>query len=321
MKKITLRSVTALAVCLLLLLQTSAAVPDRLVPGGNTVGLSLELDGVSVVEFSDDMAQKAGLRCGDLIVGVENMAITTVAELQEAVGNANGRPLKLTVRRDGEERHIKLAPTMTDQGPRLGVLVRDRLMGIGTLTYYNADDGSFGALGHGVNNADSGDLLPVKEGVLLPSAVASVEKGKAGAPGALRGSLCGRESCGEISKNTPQGIFGTMPPKENAALPVGSSDTVKKGTAEILSNVQGTDVRSYAVQILELYPSDGHDRNLLLRVTDPDLLNLTGGIVQGMSGSPIIQDGKLIGAVTHVLIDDPTQGYGIFIENMLDAAA
>ncbi len=321
MKKITLRSVTALAVCLLLLLQASAAVPDCLIPGGNTVGLSLELDGVSVVEFSDDMAQNAGLRCGDLIVAVEHKPISTVAELQEAVGNANGRPLRLTVRRDGEERQFKLAPMNTAQGPRLGILVRDKLMGIGTLTYYNADDGSFGALGHGVNNADNGALLPVKEGMLLPSAVDSVQRGKAGAPGALRGSLCGRESCGEICKNTPQGIFGTMPPKESPALPVASADVVKKGNAEILSNVQGTEVRSYTVQILELYPSDSHDRNLLLQVTDPELLNLTGGIVQGMSGSPIIQDGKLIGAVTHVLIDDPTQGYGIFIENMLDAAA
>ena len=320
MKHFTLRSVTALAVCLLLLLQTSAAVPERLIPGGNTVGLSLELDGVSVVEFSNDMAQKAGLRCGDLIVEAEDTPISTVEELQDAVRKADGRLLRLTVRRGTEERQVKLAPMDTPQGPKLGILVRDRLMGIGTLTYYNADDGTFGALGHGINNADNGAILPVKEGELLPSKVDSVQKGKEGAPGALQGSLCGQERCGEILQNTPQGIFGTMTPKDSEALPVGRADTVKKGDAEILSNVHGTEVRRYAVQILELYPSDSHDRNLLLRVTDPELLNLTGGIVQGMSGSPIIQDGHLIGAVTHVLIDDPTQGYGIFIENMLDAA-
>ena len=318
MKKFALRSVTALALCLLLFLQAGAA--EYLVPGGNTVGLSLELDGVSVVEFSADLAKNAGLRCGDLIVAVEDKPITTVAELQEAVSRAQGRLLRLTVRRQGEERQFKLAPMDTPQGPRLGILVRDRLMGIGTLTYYNAEDGSFGALGHGVNNADNGALFPMKEGSLLPSAVDSVEKGKSGAPGALKGSLCGGEACGEIQKNTPQGIFGTMPPKEAAPVPVGEAETIKKGAAEILSNVRGTEVRRYAVQILELYPSDSHDRNLLLQVTDPDLLNLTGGIVQGMSGSPILQNGHLVGAVTHVLIDDPTQGYGIFIENMLDAA-
>ena len=320
MKHFALRGVTALALCLLLLLQASA-MPDRLIPGGNTVGMALELDGVSVVEFTNDLAKHAGLRCGDLIVAVDDKPITTVGELQEAVSAAQGRMLRLTVQRDGKERQLKLSPADTPQGPKLGLLVRDRLMGIGTLTYYNADDGTFGALGHGVNSADTGELLPMKEGILLPTAVDSVEKGKAGAPGSLKGSLCGGESCGEIQKNTPQGIFGTMSPMDSEALPVASSDMVKKGNAEILSNVRGTEVRRYAVQIVELYPSDCHERNLLLRVTDPELLNLTGGIVQGMSGSPIIQDGKLIGAVTHVLVDDPTQGYGIFIENMLNAAA
>ncbi len=319
MGKVCIRGIGAVLLSMLLLLSASAAVPESLIPGGNTIGLELQLDGVSVVELANDVPARAGLRCGDLIRKVNHTEIETVDQLTRAVNACQGKPLTLVVLRSGEEKTVKLAPTQTAEGWKLGLYVRDHLNGIGTVTYYQPEDGSFGALGHGVNGGDS-SLLPVRGGAVLPSSVASVIRGESGTPGSLQGAVHGRSACGEILQNTQQGIFGTMEPVSTESLPVAQAGEVHKGRAEIRSNVQGTQVRSYSVRICEVYEGRNRDRNLLIEVTDPELLATTGGIVQGMSGSPIIQDGKLIGAVTHVLIDDPTQGYGIFIENMLDAA-
>lgn len=313
------KGAAAVLLSLLLTLSASAAMPETLIPGGNTIGLHLQLDGVSVVEFSNDVPAQAGLKRGDLICKVDGSPVSTVAALSEAVEASKGRALQLSILRDGKEKTVKFAPTQTAEGWRLGIYVRDSITGIGTVTYYDPSDGSFGALGHGVNNGDGGELVPLRSGNAMPSRVASVTRGKVGTPGALQGALCAEGACGNILQNTPQGIFGKMSPTQTAPIPLLPSDEVHKGEAQILSNVEGTEVRSYDIQICEIYPNDAHDRNLLIEVTDPDLLKTTGGIVQGMSGSPILQDGKLIGAVTHVLIDDPTQGYGIFIETMLDA--
>ena len=321
MKHQIFKGAAAVLLSLLLTLGASAAMPEALIPGGNTIGLQLQLDGVSVVEFSNDVPAQAGLRRGDLICKVDGSTVTTVAALSEAVASSQGRTLCLSVLRDGKEKTVKFAPTKTAEGWRLGLYVRDSITGIGTVTYYDPTNGTFGALGHGVNSGEAGELVPLRSGNALPSRVASVTRGKVGAPGALQGALCADGVCGNILQNTPQGIFGKMAPAQTATMPLASPDEVHKGAAQILSNVQDTQVRSYDIQICAVYPNDAHDRNLLIEVTDPDLLAATGGIVQGMSGSPIVQDGKLIGAVTHVLIDDPTQGYGIFIENMLDAAA
>ncbi len=311
----------ALLVCALLLTGAQAAVPETLIPGGNAIGLELQLDGVSVVELAEDLPARAGLRCGDLIRFVDDMPIHTVEHLTNAVQECRGKPLSLTVLRDGTEKTVKLSPIQSENGWRLGIYVRDHLDGIGTVTYYEQESGSFGALGHGVNGGDGKGLLPLRGGKVLPSEVASVSRGTAGSPGALCGALRGRESCGDVLQNTPRGIFGTMRPENHAPIPVAEASCVHKGPATIRSTVRGTEVQSYCVNICEIYNGESHDRNLLIRITDPTLLATTGGIVQGMSGSPIIQDGKLIGAVTHVLIDDPTMGYGIFIENMLEAAS
>ncbi len=310
-------------VLLLGLLRTvaGAAVPETLIPGGNTIGLELQLDGVSVVELAEDPPARAGLRCGDLIRYADGKEISTVEDLTSAVKLAGGRPIILTISRNGEERDIRLSPIAAETGWRLGIYVRDHLDGIGTVTYYEQEDGTFGALGHGVSGGEQGALLPLRGGKVLTSEVASVTRGKVGTPGALQGAVCSKESCGQVLRNTSRGIFGTMTPVENTPIPVAESSQVHTGPAQIRSTVHGQEVRSYSIRIQQIYNTEEHDRNLLIKVTDPALLEATGGIVQGMSGSPIIQDGKLIGAVTHVLIDDPTQGYGIFIENMLDAAA
>ncbi|MBP3412595.1 MAG: PDZ domain-containing protein [Oscillospiraceae bacterium] len=319
MQKLGIKVVVA-ALCSMLLSGAAAAVPETLIPGGNTIGLELQLDGVSVVELANDIPAKAGLRCGDLICRINDTAIQTIEQLTQQVQSSQGKPLQVTVLRSGEKKTITLSPIETADGWKLGIYVRDRLGGIGTVTYYEAEDGDFGALGHGVSGGEGTSLLPLRGGSVLPSEVASVVKGQCGTPGSLQGAVKGQESCGQVELNTPQGIFGTMEPIDHAPIPVGDASQVHKGAAEIRSTVHGTEVQSFSVQICQIHETESHDRNLLIRVTDPTLLSTTGGIVQGMSGSPIIQDGKLIGAVTHVLIDDPTQGYGIFIENMLDAA-
>jgi stage IV sporulation protein B len=181
---------------------------------------------------------------------------------------------------------------------------------------------TFGALGHGVNDG-KGALLQMRSGSVYDANVVSVKKGCPGQPGQLRGAVTARAALGRLEKNTARGVFGHMDlPEAKDAIPVAKAGTVKTGHAVIRSTVQGNFVREYSVEILRIYADKRADgRNFLLRVTDPALLEATGGIVQGMSGSPIIQDGKLVGAITHVLVNDPTTGYGIFIENMLDTAA
>lgn len=307
----------AAAVLLLLLLCTSATA-ERLIPGGNTIGLSLQTDGVAIVEFSGTLPKQAGLKQGDLILQINGQPISCVQEVGAAVEDSNGAPLTLGILRDGTEKTVTLSPLRTAEGWRLGIYVRDSLNGIGTVTYYDPDSGSFGALGHGVN--DGATLLPLRSGSVLPSEVAAVIKGAAGTPGALQGAICGREQCGKILRNTPHGIFGTITPSDGAAVETAKNTEIHPGAATVRANVRGRQVEEFSVEISAVYPNDSAGRNLLLKVTDPTLLSLTGGIVQGMSGSPILQDGKLVGAVTHVLIDDPTEGYGIFIENMLAAA-
>lgn len=310
----------AVALSLLLLLGGVRAAPETVIPGGNTIGLELKTDGVTIVAFSDPAPEKAGLRRGDLLQKIDGIPVTSTQDIVTLVERSAGRVLRLTVQREGKEKTVRLAAKRDGGVWRLGILVRDGITGIGTVTYYDTESGTFGALGHGVNYGSSGDLLPMREGTVLASQVASVTRGEKGAAGELRGAIRRGGACGEISKNTNCGIFGTMPAADGAAVPIASPAQAHTGAATIRSNVEGTEVGEYRVRIVAVQPHDARGRNLLLEVTDPTLLEKTGGIVQGMSGSPIMQDGRLIGAVTHVLIDDPTRGYGIFIEAMLAAA-
>ena len=309
----------AATVLLAVLLCSVAGAADTLIPGGNTIGLTMETEGVAVVEFSSSIPEKAGLQRGDFITEIDHRSIHSTQEVVEAVNRSQGSPLTLTVSRNGEKRSVTLAPSQTAEGWRLGIYVRDSISGIGTVTYYDPDTNTFGALGHGIS--DGAVLLPMRRGSVLPSQVIAVTRGQCGEPGALQGAVCGRSTTGEILENTPQGIFGTMEPGVGEALPIATAGQVHTGAATIRSSVRGTQVEEFSVKICALYPDDPSDRNLLIQVTDSELLSLTGGIVQGMSGSPVIQDGRLVGAVTHVLVNDPTAGYGIYIQNMLDAAA
>ena len=307
MKKIILFLLTLLLLC-------GAASAATVIPGGGTIGLSLTVDGAAIVSFSRDEPKRAGLECGDVITAVDGRPVGGVTEVLAAVAASEGKPLRLTVRREGEAKDVRLAPVQAETGWQLGLYLRDRLTGIGTVTYYEPDSGTFAALGHGVS--EGGALLPLKEGTALESEVVSVVRGQDGAAGTLHGAVAGGCVRGEISENTPQGVFGSMDAPDGQAVQTG---TAHIGEAVIRSNVRGSEVEEFTVRIRSVN-ARAAQKNLLIEVTDPALLEQTGGIVQGMSGSPILQDGKLVGAVTHVLLDDPATGYGILIDRMLRAA-
>jgi len=315
---------TALAVALLFLLPVSAGAAELLIPVGTVIGLQLQDDTVTVAAFDDAAgfaARDAGLKIGDEIIMIDNQQIDCTDDVRSALQSC-GDSLEMTVCRNGKFSTLRLTPGKSENGPRLGVYLRQGIAGIGTVTFYDPETGRFGTLGHGVSNS-KGRLLAMKQGFAYEAHIGSVIKGKCGEPGQLKGSADTLRILGTIEKNTPQGVFGTASRGwPGDAIPAAAFSEVETGAAAIRSTILGDAPREYSVEILKIYPrtrSDG--RNFLIRVTDPQLLSATGGIVQGMSGSPILQNGKLIGAVTHVLVNDPTTGYGIFIENMLDAAA
>lgn len=321
MKKNGFRAV--LAALFLVLLSTSVWAAEMLVPVGRAVGLELEAAGLAVAELDAQLgahARDAGLEVGDIIIKADGQAVPNAAALQEAVDRSKGG-LVLTVLRNGEEMNVTVTPVEHEGRRRLGIYVREGIAGVGTVTYYDPETGAFGALGHGVSDAH-GNLLPLQAGSAMEAEIISVKKGRAGTPGQLQGSFQKDAVLGELEKNTRCGIFGVASAGwAGIPLPVAEVSQIHTGPATILSNVTGTEVQEYSVEILKLYPGEkACGRNLLLHVTDAALLEATGGIVQGMSGSPIIQDGKFIGAVTHVLVNDPTTGYGIFLETMLGAA-
>ena len=292
------------------------ALPKTLIPGGCTVGVKLYSQGLVVTGFETKSAAKeAGLKKGDVIIQVDGETVHTADALRQCLGEDQ---VVLTVLRNGKEAEFCVQP----KEKQLGAYVQDSIAGIGTVTYYDPDTGAFGALGHGVSNAETETLMPLEAGVVVRSAVAEVKTGASGAPGELRGQFDVASILGEVTVNDACGIFGTLSmPIAGTPIPVAEAGEIEPGPAEIYANVSGEDVRSYSVEIEKIYPHAAQTgRNLLLRITDPELLQTTGGIVQGMSGSPIIQNGKIIGAVTHVLVNSPDTGYGIFIENMLDAA-
>ncbi len=322
MKRLWLRELLILQLLFVTLAAPAlAALPERLVPVGSTVGIRLEADGPVVVGFDEERsaAREAGMQKGDVVKTVNGTEVQGCEDFKSAVASAGGLPLELGLLRDGKPASATVSPERDGQVYRLGLLLRDSMAGIGTVTFYDPDTGLYGALGHGVNELRSSILLPLASGEIVPSRVVEVERGAGGAPGILKGEFDAEETLGAVEANTERGIFGHSEAvlSSRDALPVAAKGEIHTGTATILANVSGDTVEEYQVEIVKLFPA-GHGRDLLLTIKDPRLLRATGGIVQGMSGSPIIQDGQLIGAVTHVLVDDPVCGYGIFIEDMLE---
>lgn len=306
-----------------------AAVPVKaaeegrmLVPVGHTVGIKLFSRGVLVVKLSEGgtPARTCGLRTGDVIVQCGGTAVTSTEQFQSLLQEQGAKgSADLLVNRGGDRVTLSVEPSQNDQGVYcIGAWIRDSMAGIGTMTYYDPDTGAFGALGHGITDTDTALLMPFSNGAVLPSTVKAVKRGEVGSAGELRGDFDLTQDLGTLYANTSSGIFGTLEEApEEGAVPVGAA---LPGPAVIRANVQGDEVREYDAEILKVVSGSADGRDLVLAVTDPELLEVTGGIVQGMSGSPILQDGKIVGAVTHVLLNNPQRGYGILIENMLEAA-
>lgn len=321
MKRI-IKRIAMVMLCVYLLPGTVFA--KDLIPVGQVVGLELQDRQVVIAGFDEQQGQAAraaGLLDGDVIQKIDETTITCAEDVRKALQKSDGK-VTLEVRREGKLSRIHITPQITRDGPRLGVYLRQGITGIGTVTWYDPDTHKFGTLGHGVNDS-TGNLVAMTEGYAYRAQVLSVKKGKRGEPGQLYGAIASPKPTGTLEANTQQGVFGKSEAAwEGEGIPVADIEDVKVGDAVIRSTVSGNTPREYSVKILKIYPkTKTAGRNLLLKVTDPTLLEITGGIVQGMSGSPIIQNGKIVGAVTHVLVNDPTTGYGIFIENMLDAAA
>ena len=309
------------------------AVSETVIPLGKAVGIKLFSDGVLVVGLSSVETQTGacspgkdcGLKTGDIITHVNGNEVDTIEEVQSLVREQAGEPLTIQAVRGQRQLQLTVEPAENQQGEyQLGVWLRDSMAGIGTMTFYDPDSGVFAALGHGINDVDTSMLMPLESGSIMPASVSEVKKGASGSPGELHGQFDLTQDLGTLYANTNLGIFGQMPQENVSAelepVPVATRDQIEEGPATILSNVRGDEVEEFEVEIVRLYPEGDGTRSLMLQVTDPDLLETTGGIVQGMSGSPILQNGRLVGAVTHVLVNDPTRGYGILAENMLRQA-
>ena len=312
-------------------------VTDRYaIPCGTPIGIYLRSNGVMVIG-TGEIVSSAGqvvepalgtLKTGDYIETVNGQELEDKSDLIAAVNASGGDVIHMDVRRNGEMIAVDMNPVQAEDGSyKLGAWVRDDTQGIGTVTYVDMN-GSFGALGHGISDSDTGRLVDAKGGELYRTEILGIEKGMPGNPGVMSGMIYygPGTKMGEVSSNTEEGIFGTVNARfmETAgaeAIPIGFRQDVKKGNAVIRSSVSG-EVKDYAIEIQKVdHAAIQKNKGMTIKVVDEELLELTGGIVQGMSGSPIIQDGKLVGAVTHVLVNDPTAGYGIFIENMLDAVS
>ena len=285
MKKNAIRLMMGL--CALSLFITSVCAAGMLVPVGQVIGLELYNDTVTVVAFDDCLSagRDAGLQIGDQICEIDGKTIKKAEDVRQALQSSDGS-VDLTVFRGGKERQLHMEPQITSEGPKLGVFLRQGITGIGTVTWYDPETGSFATLGHGVNDG-KGKLLKMSRGCAYPACIVSVQKGKAGVPGQLKGALNTDTLLGQLTGNSNCGVFGTAPDAwHGAGIPVGSCADVKAGSAFIRSTVSDGAPRDYSVEILKLYPQSRSDgRNMLIKVTDPELLAATGGIVQGMGVS------------------------------------
>lgn len=297
---------------------------------GTPFGIKLFSDGALVVAFSDrytalgseNPAKAAGLRLGDLIVSAGGREVRSNDDLTTAIQAANGRPLPVVYRRSGAQYTAELVPVKDDQGDyKAGVWVRDSGAGIGTMSFIDPAHGTFAGLGHSISDADTGADLTLLSGEIVPVTITGCIRGAAGSPGELRGEFSAAPA-GTVLANDTAGVYGQYSGSQTGhSMPVANLQEVIPGDAELWTTVQGTTAQPYKVKI-ERVTMTGNDpnRNLLIRVTDARLLEATGGIVQGMSGSPIVQNGQLAAVLTHVLVNDPTSGYAIFAATMLEKA-
>ena len=325
--------IISLLLCITLLIPysvpTSAANEKEVIVGGELFGIKMQTQGIPIVgleKVATENGEKApayecGLKLKDVITEINGCPATSAEQITDAVLKSNGKCISLKIIRGEKTLNITITPTKGVDGKyKAGMWIRDSAAGIGTVTYIDPITNEFGGLGHGICDGDTTALLPLGRGITTEVELVSITKGKTGHPGEIKGAFKG-EKTGALVKNTPRGVFGifTSPPLNAEKIKIADFKDVREGEAKIRSAVSGQ-IKDYTVRIEKVSQNNSSCKNLTIKVTDKDLLAITGGIVQGMSGSPIIQNGKLVGAVTHVTVNDPTKGYGIFIENMLNAA-
>ena len=314
---------------------TVNVIPNTVViPSGETIGLRLFTSGVLVVGMSEIKGEDnnnhmpykdSGIKEGDMITKVDNEVITCTSDLTKKINSSNGNAVTLTYKRDGNNYNTNMIPTKTDEDEyKLGLWVRDAASGVGTISFYEPRTGEFAALGHGILDVDTEELIDIARGDIVTSKIISIVKGEKGNPGELQGSIENGKIIGEVYKNTNFGIYGKLNNIENLKkegvneMKVMPRDEVKEGKASILCTLENNNQEEYEIEIEKVYTSSNRaNKNMIIKVTDERLLQKTGGIIQGMSGSPIIQDGKFVGAVTHVMVNNPEKGYGIFADTML----
>ncbi len=299
------------------------------IPIGKAIGMKLYTEGVLVVGMSEIEGQKpyenSGIETGDKIIEIDNTQIDNTDELIECVNNSNGKELEIKYISDNEEKTTSIEPVKTsDNEYKLGLWVRDAAAGVGTLTFYEPSTGEFGALGHGINDVDTYELIDIASGELVTTEIIDIVKGEDGSPGEIRGTIDNGISLGNIYKNTSFGIYGNI---DNVAklnltkyqeYEVANRNEITTGKAEILCELENGKTQSYEIEIQRLFlENNENNKSMLIKVTDEELLEKTGGIIQGMSGAPIIQNGKFIGAVTHVLVNDAKTGYAVFGDLMI----
>lgn len=316
--------------CIYFSLQTTqAAEPQMLVPVGKTVGVTMDTRGLLVLGTGSVTGKnnhtytpcKGILQAGDLLLEANGQVLENKEMFMETVENSKGNSVLLRVERSGREKELSVTPVFStaDGAYKIGAWIRDSIQGIGTVTFFDPHTQSFGALGHGVYDVDTDELMEIREGALTEATLTEIVKGQKGKAGELTGQVDLQKKLAYIEQNTKVGIFGEG---ESAAfagkkIPVAKQAEVRKGKAMILSDLEGGAVKDYEIEIEEIRKNDEKEhKDLQIRITDEKLLKLTGGIVQGMSGSPIIQDGRFVGAVTYVMLNQPERGYGILLEHM-----
>ena len=315
-------------------LKVNVVDPDRYFAGGETLGFSLQSKGVILIGGNYILSkngierpfENSGLKTGDIITKIDGIEINNVEDISKILSNFEGGSVSLTVTRSGETFEVEISPALDSMTNtyKLGLWVKEDAVGIGTLSFVNATTKRFGSLGHSINDSETNECIKVSGGNIYESKILGIKKGKSGKAGELIGTFNRENVIGTVDKNCEYGVYGfvdsveTMT-KNKTAIDIGGRLSAKPGKAQILTCLDGDEIKTYDIEIIKTnFQSSCNEKSMVIRVTDNELIKRTGGIVQGMSGSPIIQDGKLIGAVTHVFVNDATKGFGIYIDWMLE---
>lgn len=306
----------------------------KVIPLGNIAGVKLYTNGVLVVGMSEIEGidnkkykpyENTGIKEGDTIVKINDVQINSTDELVENVNKSNGKNIKIDYIHEQETKECSIIPVETSKSEyKLGLWVRDSAAGVGTVTFYEPDTKTFGALGHGITDIDTNELINISSGEFITTRILNITKGESGTPGKIQGTIDNQKNIGTISKNTKFGIYGkvdnisSLNIDKSKEVEVALRDEIKTGKAQILCNLDNNTPQMYEIEIEKIYKENNYDnKSMQIKVTDNKLIEKTGGIIQGMSGSPILQNGKFVGAVTHVMVNNPLEGYGVFADIML----